>query len=230
MKLPTLVFDLDGTLVDTARDLMETLNVILAREGVEPFPVEAAHGLLGAGARALIERGLAAAGKSVSPERMEVLFRDFLAHYGEHLHDNSNPYPGVRDALADFQRKGYRQAVCTNKMQNHSHLLLERLALKPYFAAVAGRDTFPFFKPDPRHLTETILAAGGVATHAIMVGDSRTDADTARHAGLPAILVSFGYTDVPAQTLGAEIVIDHFDDLGDAVQEISSRKGWALPL
>jgi phosphoglycolate phosphatase len=219
----TLVFDLDGTLVDSAPDLMGTLNAILADEGVAPLPLEKAHSLLGAGARALIERGLASAGRTVSPERMEVLFAAFLDRYEARIADATRAFEGVEEALSSLSRDGHVMAICTNKMERHSRLLLQALGLAPRFSAICGRDTFPYFKPDARHLTLTVAAAGGDLARTIMIGDSRTDIQTAKNAGLPSICVDFGYTDVPARELGADAVIDHFRDLIPAINALAAR-------
>jgi phosphoglycolate phosphatase len=216
----TLVFDLDGTLVDSAPDLMGTLNVILAREGARPLPVEKAKSLLGAGARALLERGFAVEGRVIEPSHMDNLYRDFLDHYADHLADETRAFDGVEPALEAFEKRGHRMAICTNKVTWHSEKLLEALGLARYFQAICGRDAFAFFKPDARHLTLTIEAAGGVASRAIMIGDSKTDIETAGNAGIPSICVDFGYTDIPARELGATRVISHFDELSRAIDAI----------
>lgn len=221
MQPRTAIFDLDGTLVDSARDLMGTLNFILAREGLPALPVERAQSLLGAGARALLERGFAECGQTVEPARMDVLYRDFLDYYGEHLADETVAFDGVEEALKTLKARGWVLGVCTNKVTEHSVRLIEALKLTPYFSAICGRDAFAWFKPDPRHLTLSIEAAGGDPAHAIMVGDSKTDIDTALRAGLPSVCVDFGYTDIPATQLGATRVISHFDQLISAIDAIT---------
>ncbi|OCC04499.1 phosphoglycolate phosphatase, bacterial [Labrys sp. WJW] len=221
MQPRTAIFDLDGTLVDSARDLMGTLNFILAREGLPALPVERAQSLLGAGARALLERGFAECGQTVEPARMDVLYRDFLDYYGEHLADETVAFDGVEEALKTLKARGWVLGVCTNKVTEHSVRLIEALKLTPYFNAICGRDAFAWFKPDPRHLTLSIEAAGGDPAHAIMVGDSKTDIDTALRAGLPSVCVDFGYTDIPATQLGATRVISHFDQLISAIDAIT---------
>ncbi|TGD99065.1 phosphoglycolate phosphatase [Methylobacterium nonmethylotrophicum] len=218
---PIVVFDLDGTLAETAGDLIGTLNVILEREGLPPVAVAQARELIGAGARALIQRGFAAGGRELTPGRLDELFRVFLAHYGQHLCDVSHLFPGVEAALDRLEAAGYRLAVCTNKPEDHSVRLLDLLGVGSRFAAICGRDTFPYFKPDPRHLTETIDRAGGDPARAVMVGDSRTDVATAKAAGIPVVAVPFGYTDVPVEALEPDLVIQHFDALFDAVQRLS---------
>jgi len=217
---PILVFDLDGTLADTAGDLMGTLNVVLAREGLAPLPLAQAKSMLGAGARALIARGFAAAGRELAPEKLQRLFSDFLDHYNAHIADNSWLFPGVTAALDRAAASGYRLAVCTNKLEHSSHLLLGKLGVAERFQFVCGQDTFGVAKPDPKPLVETIARAGGDRARAIMVGDSRTDIDTARAAGVPVIAVDFGYTDVPVKDLGPDRVISHFDALAAAVRAL----------
>jgi phosphoglycolate phosphatase len=230
MRPQTVIFDLDGTLVDSARDLMGTLNFILTREGTPALPVDKAHSLLGAGARALLERGFAAVGEVVEPARMDQLYRDFLDHYTEHLADETVAFDGVEAALATLKARGLILGICTNKMTDHSVRLLEALKLSSYFGAICGRDAFTWFKPDARHLTLSIEAAGGDPANAIMVGDSKTDIDTAINAGLPSICVDFGYTDVPAIKLGATRVISHFDELVPAIDAINARQDRPLAL
>lgn len=213
---PTIVYDLDGTLADTAGDLMGALNAVLVHEGLAPLPVENARSMLGAGGRALIQRGFAASGRELSPEKLEVLFGDFLAHYNAHIADHTELYPGVEAALAAFARDGWRQAVCTNKMEGSARLLIETLGVADRFAFICGQDTFGVGKPDPKPLLGTIAASGGIRARAVMVGDSVTDIKTARAAGLPVIAVDFGYTDVPVSELGPDRVISHFDQLAAA--------------
>lgn len=220
---PIAVFDLDGTLADTAGDLIATLNVILSREGLAPLPLEKAKDMVGAGARALIQRGFEEAGKELAPSHLEGLFRHFMVHYGENICVRTQLYPGVEAALDRLEAAGFALAICTNKVEEHSVKLLEELGIGHRFAANCGRDTFPYFKPDPRHLTMTIERAGGDPGRAFMVGDSRTDIVTARSAGIPVIAVPFGYTEVPVGELGPDMVIEHFDELFAAVENLSKQ-------
>jgi phosphoglycolate phosphatase len=220
---PTIVFDLDGTLAETAPDIMATLNVLLEREGIPALPLERARELVGAGAKALIERGFRVSGRPLGAAQLEGLFLDFLEIYAGRVADESHLYDGVPEALERLAGQGMKLAVCTNKPIRHSRMLLEALGVAGRFAAVAGRDSYPFFKPDPRHLTMTIEEAGGDLTRAIMVGDSKTDISTARAAGVPVIAVPFGYTDVPVETLGPDIVIQHFDEIDAAISQLLAK-------
>lgn len=216
----TLVFDLDGTLAETAPDIMATLNHLLVREGLAALPVSAARNLVGAGARALLERGFKAAGEPLGPERLEALFQDFFVHYLDHVADSSHLFEGAEAALRHCREEGFALAVCTNKPEPHSRALIEKLGALPLFDAIAGRETFAFCKPDPRHITETIRLAGGDPARSIMVGDSRTDVDAARGAGIPVIGVTFGYTDTPMRELAPDRIISHFDELRGAVRAL----------
>jgi phosphoglycolate phosphatase len=219
-RAPILVFDLDGTLAETAGDLISTLNVLLAREGLPTVASSAARGLVGAGARALIEGGFALNGAPLAPDRVDPLVRDFLDHYEAHIADESVLFPGVRAALDRFSDAGFRLAVCTNKPERLARLLLEKLDIADPFAAICGRGTFPMHKPDPRTLMLTIEAAGGDPRRALMIGDSKTDIDTAKNAGAPVVAVDFGYTDTPVAELAPDRVISHFDELWEAATEV----------
>jgi phosphoglycolate phosphatase len=217
---PIAVFDLDGTLAETAGDLIGTLNVLLKREGLMELPLSQARGLIGAGAKALIRRGFEAEGRALSPEDHDRLFDDFIGYYDDHLADTSHLFDGVVPALDVLQEAGYRLAVCTNKFEGQSVKLLTTLGIADRFAVICGRDTFPQYKPDPRHLTGTIARAGGDPKRAVMVGDSRTDIDTAKAAGIPVVAVTFGYTDVHVSELAPERVIEHFSELPEAVKAL----------
>lgn len=216
MIAPTIVYDLDGTLADTAGDLMATVNWLLSREDLKPLPVESARSLIGAGARALIKRGFLASGRGLEPQKLEALFADFLAHYNAHIAVHTRLYPGVDKALEAFARLGWRQTVCTNKVEASAKLLIAKLGIAERFAFICGQDTFGVGKPDPKPLLETIAASGGASERAIMVGDSSTDIRCARAANIPAIAVAFGYSDAPVSELGSDRVISHFDELRQA--------------
>ncbi len=210
---PTVVYDLDGTLADTAADLVATLNWLLAREGLAPIPVESARSLVGAGARALIVRGFLASGRRVEGPKLEALFADYLDYYNAHIADHTRLYPGVEKALGAFAGSGFQQAVCTNKVESSARLLVSELGIAGRFAFICGQDTFGVGKPDARPLLNTIAAAGGSSERAVMVGDSATDIRCARAAKVPVIAVAYGYADVPVNELGPDRVIAHFDEL-----------------
>ena len=217
---PIVVFDLDGTLADTAHDLIATLNVVLEREALPPLPFEKAKDLIGAGAKALIERGFATSKTELTSEKLHALFAVFLDHYAKNIAVHSVLFPGVLEALTALENQGFTLAVCTNKMEAHAVELLKVLGVHHRFAFIAGKDTFDVFKPEPRHITETIRMAGGDPKRAVMVGDSRADIDAAKAAHIPVVGVTFGYTNVHVRDLGADAVIDHFKDLNAAVHTL----------
>lgn len=220
MPRPTLLFDLDGTLADTAADLCETLNVILELHGRERVPQERVRHLVGGGARLLLERGFRETGDPASEALLDRSFHEFLDYYGRHIADHTKLWPGVRDQLDRLSERGALMAVCTNKVEDLSRKLLEMLAIDHYFPVVIGGDTLPVKKPDPEHLFEAIRQLGGENAHSVMVGDSETDVHAAKNAKLPSICVTFGYTRIPVAELGAEATIDHFDEFPAALARL----------
>jgi phosphoglycolate phosphatase len=216
----TIVFDLDGTLIDTAPDLIAALNVVFEREGIAAVEYAEARLAIGGGAKAMIARALAATGRDVLPARLEKMFKDFIAHYSAHISDSSRPFPGLEDVLNRLSGDGFGLAVCTNKLEALSRQLLHALGLAERFAAICGQDTFGVQKPDPIVLHRTIEAAGGAVETAIMIGDSATDVLTARAAGVPIIGVDFGYTERPIAEFRPDCVISKFAELPDAIARI----------
>lgn len=218
----TIVFDLDGTLIDTAPDLIDTLNVVFEREGLPPVAYDTARNLIGGGAKTMILRGVQLEGRVLAPGRLEELFADFIAHYTDHIADRSRPFPGLIEALDELTARGARLAVCTNKLEGLSLLLLQQLKLADRFEAICGQDTFGIQKPDPEVLRRTIAAAGGDPRRAIMVGDSATDIRTARAAGIPVVAVNFGYSDKPVAEYEPDRLISHFAELPGSIAAIFS--------
>jgi phosphoglycolate phosphatase len=228
MENALVVFDLDGTLVDTAPDLVATLNVIFARERLPSVAFESARKMVGGGARVMIERGLAAEGRALPDTEIDRLFREFIDYYAAHIADASRPFPGVEAALDTLAERGLRLAVCTNKLEWLSVRLLDRLGLSSRFAAICGADTFGVSKPDPAVLHATIARAGSDARAAVMVGDSRTDIATARAAGVPVVAVDFGYTETPVAALAPDRVISRFADLPAVVYALLGAAGGPI--
>jgi phosphoglycolate phosphatase len=216
----TVVFDLDGTLVDTAPDLTNALNFVLTREGLPAVPLEAARAMIGAGARKLIERGLEVDGRLTGPDDVTRLTNDFIDHYAAHIADQSRPFEGLEQALDDLSALGCRFAVCTNKLEWLSKLLLEQLGLSARFSAICGADTFGVSKPDPAILRQTIIRAGGDVASAVMVGDAGPDVGVARRTGIPVIGVTFGYTEVPLADFKPDRLIGHMRELPAAVESL----------
>ncbi len=216
-----LVFDLDGTLIDTAPDLTGALNVTLESLGLPVVDQEEVRNMVGRGARVLIERGLLAA--DVAPEEalIEQALNTFLTYYGEHIADRSKPFEGVIETLEHFARNGARMGVCTNKPRGLSVKLLEELDLIGYFPVVLGADSVENRKPHPQHLLKTIAELAHGPHQAVMIGDSPADVSAARAAGVPVIVVSFGYSEIAAHDLGADLVIDRFAQLPEAIKRLS---------
>jgi phosphoglycolate phosphatase len=231
MPKPLLVFDLDGTLADTAPDLIATLDAVLPRHGFErPTAADFREGV-GHGARALIEYALKVQGTEIDAPRLDAILADYLAYYEENICVGTGLFPGALDLLDRFEAKGWGFAVCTNKPERMSELLLSRLGVRERFAAIKGGDSFPYRKPDPAHLLDTITAAGGVRDEAILIGDSRTDLDTARNARVPFIGVTFGYTPVPMAALQPDLLAESFDAiLPEAAARLLDKAGRAARL
>jgi phosphoglycolate phosphatase len=216
----TVVFDLDGTLVDTAPDLINALNFVLDREGLPAVPMKSARNLIGGGARRLIERGLELDGRQAGLADITRMTDDFIGHYAAHIADESRAFEGLEGALDDLTAGGYRFAVCTNKLEWLSKLLLDQLGLSSRFAAICGADTFGVSKPDPAILRQTVARAGGQLASTVMVGDAGPDIGVARRAGVPIIGVEFGYTEVPIADLRPDRLIGHMSDLPAAVASL----------
>ncbi|CAN5353085.1 phosphoglycolate phosphatase [soil metagenome] len=213
----TIAFDLDGTLVETHEDLVGTLNRMLGREGHPPVPMDSARRLIGGGARALLEHGFVAAGASWEEASQQELFDAFIADYVEHIADHSHPFEGVVETLEALSERGAKLVVATNKRTDLSELLLGKLDLTRHFAAIVGPDKVSAKKPSGTHLKEAVLLVGGDPSMAIMVGDASPDVGAAKDAGMPCIVVTFGYTQSPAEDLGGDVLIDHFEDVEEAV-------------
>jgi phosphoglycolate phosphatase len=209
----TVVFDLDGTIADTAADLIDAANAALACEGLGPAPAEAIKGSVGYGAKAMLRSGAAWLGAKTDAEQLQRLSERLIAHYEENIAAKTRLFPGFNEAAASLQLAGAKLALCTNKRERLALRLLSALGIGSLFDAVAGGDTYPFQKPDPRHILELVRLAGGEHSGAIMVGDSEVDAGAAKAAGIPFIAVEFGYARAPAAELGADAVMTHFEEL-----------------
>lgn len=216
----TLVFDLDGTLVDTAPDLAAATNHVLTRFSLPPVDETEIRHYVGNGALAMIKGALKAHGRSVGEDELMDLFEMFITHYAGNIANTSRPYPGVIRALETFKNEGARLAVCTNKLEAHARLLLDALGMSHHFQALTGRDTLGASKPDPRHLTGTIDLARGDTRRSIMIGDSETDIATAKAARIPVVAVDFGYATGPVANYGPDIIISHYDELAPALAKL----------
>ncbi len=207
-----LLLDLDGTLVDTAPDLTRALNATLDGLNLPIVPAARVRQLVGRGARALIERGLADAGAQLDRTEIDTAVAAFLDHYEAGIADQSAPFPGVSAALRAFEAEGWRLAVCTNKPESLARKLLSALDLTPHLHAIVGGDTLSVKKPDPAPARRALAEAGGCA-EAAFIGDSDVDVATARALGVGVAIASYGYHDPPAEALGADRIFDRFEDL-----------------
>jgi phosphoglycolate phosphatase len=216
----TLVFDLDGTLVDSAPDLADALDLLLVEQGAPPLGLDVARSLIGHGIRNLVAKGLDRSGFRFDAPELEKRIERFHDIYAGGLSRKTRPYPGVKDGLAHFRGEGFRLAVCTNKLEKYSRQILADLELAAYFQQVAGPDTFDVGKPDPRHLLLTIQSLDGANKPALMIGDSEVDVAVAKAAGIPVIAVSYGYAKTPLAALKPDALVDRFDQVRSEVERI----------
>ena len=220
MPSPALIFDLDGTLVDTAPDLLGATNAVMAAKGLPLIPPLTLRHMVGFGARSLIEQAMEAAGRSLQPEELAPLVDIFLAHYRAHIADDSVLFPGVAETLTALKAGGARLAVLTNKPQELADQLLPLTGIRDFFAEVYGAGRMSYVKPDARIFHDVVRDIGGTDNGAVMIGDSITDLKTAQAANVPCILFSYGYTPIPARDLGADIVLDDFVALPAALARL----------
>jgi phosphoglycolate phosphatase len=217
---PTFIFDLDGTLIDTAPDLLDALNLLMTRHGRRKIdPAEMCH-LVGRGAKVLIEKAFSETGASAAPDRIDRLCEEYIDLYGTRVAEKSRPYPGVVETLEALRAGGAKLAVLTNKPHAMAAALLPALGMDGYFGAVYGAGKKPYLKPDPRLFADVLSDLGAHAAGAIMIGDSITDVQTARNAGVPVVLVSYGYTPEPAATLGADALVNSFAEVPAAAAKL----------
>ena len=216
----TILFDLDGTLVDSNRDLAPAVNHALATAGYEPIADSEIRNYIGGGAALMLRRALEAKGEQPSEERMAELTDVLLKHYWAHIADNTVPFDGVIATLEELAAKGCKLAVCTNKLEEPARQLIEALGMTNHFTAIYGGDTCGpgRSKPEPDMLLAAIKDCGG--NRAAMVGDSTYDVRAGRNAEVPVVTLSFGYHDVPVGELGGDVLIDHFGDLIPALAKL----------
>lgn len=220
MTANTLVLDLDGTLADTKRDLVPALNRTIATQGLDPVDMEDVGHIVGHGARAMIAKSFELRGRELNGDMDDHLYDIFLADYAANIANETVLFDGVVEALDRFSRDGWKLAVCTNKHEFHAVKLIENLGILDYFAVVTGGNTFSYKKPDPRHLIETVVQAGGSVETSVMVGDSGTDINTAKAATIPVVAVDFGYCDRPINEYSPDRLISHYNDLFDAASQL----------
>jgi len=213
LEAECVIFDLDGTLVDTAPDLLATLNVLFTRRGHREITLSEIRTTIGHGARAMIREGGALTGNPFADSDVEKMFGEYLEYYSAHIADHSTPFPGAIEVLEACRKEGVKLAICTNKLESLTHPVLEKLEIKHYFDVIIGFETLAKPKPDALPVREIMKRTNAVRGKTLYVGDSKTDLDTARAAGVAVVLVDFGYTPIPARELGADAVISDLRDL-----------------
>jgi len=213
LEAECVIFDLDGTLVDTAPDLLATLNVLLGDLGRRPLTLPEIKTAIGNGAKAMLRNGAKLTGDPLSEDQIETLFHKYIAYYSAHIADRSAPFPGAIEVLKACQEKGVKLAICTNKLDALSHEVLAALHLARYFDAVIGSDTLEVQKPDPKTVLEILQRTGASPEKTLFVGDSRTDLETARAAGVAVVLVDYGYTATPARELTPDAIISDLREI-----------------
>lgn len=217
MKIDTIIFDLDGTLVHTAPDLLRAVNHVLERNDRPPVRLDQILETVSFGAKQMIRRGFDLTGAPVDDKNLDAMFMRFIDFYIANIAIDSHPFEGCVDLLENCRARGMKLGVCTNKLENLAVKLLQELDMLKYFAAVIGPDTISIPKPDPAPYRETVRRIGGNIHTSIMVGDSKTDIMTAKAAGVPVVAFTFGYSDEPIETLGADFVLSHYSGLNDVL-------------
>ena len=217
---PTIVFDLDGTLADTLPDLARSINFATATRGLNPVDALQIRELAASGLKPMIRQAYRIHDMPIDEQLVDELFDIAVAEYSNNIAMKTKLYPGVEKSLEQFIENGWLLAVCTNKPLALATKLLEELGHLNKFASICGADSFPFKKPDARHLTQTIENAGGSKSNAIMVGDASIDILTARNAGIPVVAVDFGYADVPVADFNSDVVISHYDALFEIARKL----------
>lgn len=218
-----ILFDLDGTAVDTAPDLIAAANATLESNGFAPVETRIIQPAVGIGARAMIDAALREHGYAAPDAELARLTEVFIGYYGEHICVESREFPGLTTVLDELAALGATLAICTNKREALARKLLAALGIADRFRAIVGRDTVARPKPDALHILETIKRAGGDRSRAVMIGDSSADAQAAKSAGVPFIAVSFGYGESPVEALEPEAIIHSFAELIPALERVLVR-------
>jgi len=223
VRFDTVIYDLDGTLIDSAKDMQMAVSHVLADHGLPAVTEEDVRFFMGQGSKVTMGKAFAKYGKALDEATLTAVTKEFVRYYEADPISNTVAFDGVAEVVARFARLGLKQGVCTNKFEKPSRMILEHLKLMPPIADVAGADTFPVRKPDPRHILMLVKRMGGDPKRTVMIGDSIHDVEAAHGAGLPAVLVSWGYTVKPPSELGAEAVIQRFGALPEALGRLASQ-------
>lgn len=219
--IPVLVFDLDGTLIESAPEIRHCLNLLLEEHGRPSVTLPQVERMIGNGVAKLLERGFEATGGM--PDDFDAALARFIGIYNDAPIAETPVYDGVPETLARLHAAGHVMAICTNKLYEPTVKILEGLGFARYFRAVAGGDSFPVRKPDPGHLLGVLERLGAAREDAIMIGDSPNDIGCAIDAGVRSIALSYGYSNVPAAELGADRLVDRFADLPEAIASMTRR-------
>jgi phosphoglycolate phosphatase len=222
-RFDTVIYDLDGTLIDSAKDMQVAVSRVLADHGLPPVTEDDVRNYMGQGSKVTMNRAFTKYGRALDDKALSAVTAEFVRYYEADPVSHTQAFSGVSEVVARFDRLGLKQGVCTNKFERPSRMILEHLKLMPPITDLAGADTFPVRKPDPRHILMLVERMGGAPDRAVMVGDSIHDVHAAHGAGLLAVLVSWGYTATPASELGAEAVIERFDALPQALETLAAR-------
>ena len=222
-RFDTVIYDLDGTLIDSAKDMQVAVSRVLADHGLAPVTEDDVRLFMGQGSKVTMNKAFTKYGRQLDDTALSAVTREFVRYYEADPVSHTSAFAGVPEVVARFARLGLKQGVCTNKFERPSRMILEHLKLMPPISDVAGADTFPVRKPDPKHILMLVERMGRAPGRAVMVGDSIHDVHAAHAAGLPAVLVSWGYTETPASELGAEAVIERFDALPQALERLAAR-------
>lgn len=220
-KPSAIIFDLDGTLVDSARDLSAALNHVLIQAGRPEIPLSRVRNMVGNGAKAMIVKGFSETGDLPDGQELEAILQDFLDYYAENVTRRTVIFPGALDVIKKLVDQGIPLGLCTNKALKLTEKLITEIGLSNYFTTIVGGDSFDYCKPDPRHITSTVERMNCPVNRAIMVGDSANDVLAAKAAGMPVICVSFGYSQTPIPDLEPDYILDHYDDFFNALTEVS---------
>jgi phosphoglycolate phosphatase len=221
-RFDTVLYDLDGTLIDSAKDMQVAVSRVLAAHGLPDVTEDDVRNYMGQGSKVTMGKAFAKYGKTLDDAALSAVTKEFVGYYEADPVSHTTAFAGVAEVVARFGKLGLKQGVVTNKFERPSRMILEHLKLMPPIAALAGADTFPVRKPDPRHILMLLERMGRDPKRAVMIGDSIHDVESAHGAGLPAVLVSWGYTDKPASELGADAVIQRFDALPEALGRLAS--------
>jgi phosphoglycolate phosphatase len=222
-RFDTVIYDLDGTLIDSAKDMQMAVSRVLADHDLPPVTEDDVRIFMGQGSKVTMGKAFAKNGRTLDDASLSAVTREFVRYYEADPVSHTVAFEGVAEVVARFGRLGLKQGVCTNKFERPSRMILEHLKLMPPITDVAGADTFPVRKPDPKHILLLVERMGGDPRRTVMIGDSIHDVEAAHAAGLPAVLVSWGYTARPASELGAEAVIEQFGALPDALEQLAAR-------